>query len=364
MRPLRSRLVTFTFAILLSLAPLYGLTLERPAFLAQERRVPASPPQPTLRSVFGKELAKGLEGYLTDGFPFRPELRRLHAAITFSAYLQSDKGGIYAADGGIGSFAALDEGSAAEVAAMVARVSGLLEGVNAYYSVIPDKSEYAGRYLPGFEAGAAHAAMASAPGMGGLTYVDVTGSLTYRSYYLTDLHWDQTALMPVAERLGEAMGFAFDPGPYELREAGLFKGVYAGLSALPCGPEPMGYLHWDVMEAYYLDVGSMAFVRGEVYDRGKLGGHDPYDLFLCGIQPLVALKGGGPDGRELYLFRDSFGSSLAPLLAGAYSWIYLIDFRCLDLRTLSEAVSFKPGSDALFIYSSQVINNPGSLLVR
>jgi hypothetical protein len=68
--------------------------------------------------------------------------------------------------------------------------------------------------------------------------------------------------------------------------------------------------------------------------------------------------------RELYLFRDSFSSSLAPLLAGAYSKAAIIDLRYIDMRTLARFIDFKPGSDALFLYSAQILNNPDMLLAR
>jgi hypothetical protein len=63
--------------------------------------------------------------------------------------------------------------------------------------------------------------------------------------------------------------------------------------------------------------------------------------------------------RTLYIFRDSFTSSLAPLLAAsdAYGKIVLIDLRYIDSRVLDQFVTFEDGSDALFLYSAQILNN-------
>jgi hypothetical protein len=96
-------------------------------------------------------------------------------------------------------------------------------------------------------------------------------------------------------------------------------------------------------------------------------GRDPYNLFLRGPQAIVVLENASAtSSRTLYIFRDSFGSSLAPLLAegGAYSEIVLIDLRYIDNRYIDRFVTFAPGSDALFLYSAQVLNNSSILKVE
>ena len=60
--------------------------------------------------------------------------------------------------------------------------------------------------------------------------------------------------------------------------------------------------------------------------------------------------------RELILFRDSFGSSLAPLLAEGYAKITLVDIRYMQLERLEHFISFH-GQDVLFLYSTSVLNN-------
>ncbi|MDR1560513.1 MAG: hypothetical protein LBS84_12645 [Clostridiales bacterium] len=67
--------------------------------------------------------------------------------------------------------------------------------------------------------------------------------------------------------------------------------------------------------------------------------------------------------RGLYLFRDSFSSSLAPLLAESYHKITLIDLRYMNFTSIPDFISFDRESDVLFLYSSLVLNNPESLMV-
>ena len=65
-------------------------------------------------------------------------------------------------------------------------------------------------------------------------------------------------------------------------------------------------------------------------------------------------------GKELIIFRDSYGSSLAPLLLSSYSKITLVDTRYISPTILGNYINFD-NKDVLFIYSISIINNSYSL---
>jgi len=115
------------------------------------------------------------------------------------------------------------------------------------------------------------------------------------------------------------------------------------------------------VDASYLNEKTLEFESGPIYDFERFGGIDPYDFFLRGPQPLIILENESAPERELYLFRDSFGSSLAPLLTAAYSKIYVIDLRYINFLLLDMFIEFNPGSDVLFMYGSPIFNNPSVL---
>ncbi len=64
--------------------------------------------------------------------------------------------------------------------------------------------------------------------------------------------------------------------------------------------------------------------------------------------------------KELVLFRDSFGSSIAPLLIENYRKITMIDLRYIS-SSLLDIVDFNENQDILFLYSTTVINNSFTL---
>jgi len=59
--------------------------------------------------------------------------------------------------------------------------------------------------------------------------------------------------------------------------------------------------------------------------------------------------------RELVIFRDSYGSSLAPLLIPYYSKITLIDIRYVPFGKIEDFVD-PSGQDVLILYSAQLMN--------
>ena len=88
---------------------------------------------------------------------------------------------------------------------------------------------------------------------------------------------------------------------------------------------------------------------GKIYEESKTA--DKYDIYLRGATPLISIenpKVKEEKVKELLIFRDSFGSSLAPLLIENYSKITLIDLRYISPNLLEEYIEFN-NQDVLFL---------------
>ena len=139
-----------------------------------------------------------------------------------------------------------------------------------------------------------------------------------------------------------------------------FYGVYYGQSALNMEPDKIVYLTNDTIENskvyYYEDTNN-----NKVYTTDKLKNLDKYDIYLGGASSFIEITNpNNKTGRELVLFRDSFGSSLTPLLIEAYSKITLIDVRYINSDTYLNMIDFKE-QDVLFLYSTLIVNNSSTL---
>ena len=352
---------------------LLNLLVPKPDVLVSERRAPVKMPELSAESLKTAEFMTGFGKYATDNFVFRDAFRAVRAASVLNVFMQTDKDGLYYDNRvGAGKFEKMNETSAVKVAEKIKKLAGRFPNLDVYYSIIPDKSVYADGNYPGFDLNAAKAVLSET--LGGLTYIGLY--LDGRDFYRTDLHWDQPELAALKRggallTLGEAMGFDYTDQYHnaQINTAGEFHGVYSGQLALPMPPDTMRYLTSDILDAAvvsYIDAATGAWVPGPMYDVEAVNGRDPYDLFLRGTQPLITIDNpSAGTERQLYLFRDSFSSSLAPLLTPFYSRITLIDMRYIDSRVLDSYITFaEDNADVLFLYGSQILNNSEILMVN
>ena len=365
----RDRLSACVFLSLIAVLFILNLVVKPPDILMSERRARAPLPAITGHSLLSGNFMSGFEDYAADAFIFRDDFRRLKAETVFHVFMQTDKSGLYFGAAGAGEFKALDPVAARQSAEKIKKVMDTIKGCFIYYSIVPDKSIYAGKYLPGFELEPAERILAEV--LDGAVYIPLADCLTAGSFYRTDLHWDQPSIGGVVNRLFAGMdarridpeypAISFTQIP--ARYAGEFKGVYAGQLALPMAADQMYYMDLTGLKAQKLNDRTLQFEECPVYDLERFKGADPYDIFLQGPQAVVLLENPDAPGGDLYLFRDSYGSSLAPLLTSAYRRIALIDLRYIDVRALDQFVEFEAGADVLFLYSSQILNNPSVLRV-
>ena len=336
-----------------------NFVIPQPDVLLNERRLPAKFPELSINTIMTGEFMSGFDDYAADRFVFRDTFRMIHAFQILDIYRQTDKSGLYRCDNvGLGEFKKVNTISFGQTADRIKRAADLMSesNLNVYYSIVPDKSIYAGRYYPGFDIAIAEPILFYA--LGDFTYIRIVESLNAEMFYKTDLHWDQSKISDVTSHLLFSMGAKSVQSGFTEVTVGNWSGVYKGQLALPFTHDVMTYVDIPGVTVKYLNDRTLEFDEGPLYDLNRFSGIDPYDIFLRGPQPLILMENPSVPERELYLFRDSFGSSLAPLMMEAYSKITVIDLRYINLQIIDNFVDFKPGSDALFILSSQIFNNP------
>ena len=346
---------------------LCGLLLPDREFSQSERRKLATMPELSAENLLSGAFAEDFETYVQDQFPLREGFRGLKALTETYALGKLDNNGLYLAEGHLSKLdyplneKMLDH--AAERFRYLYDTYLAGKDMNIYLAVIPDKNVFlagpSGRLSYDYEA-LVSAVREKADYM---EYIDLFSVLSLADYYRTDSHWRQERLLPVAERLAGAMGAELPQAEYQENSLNTpFYGVYSGQSALPVSPDTLVYLTCDAMDGCTVTgYGSGKAEALPMYDMDKGQGRDPYELFLSGSQPVITIENPKAEtGRELIIFRDSYASSLAPLLVGAYSRITLVDIRYVQSAALDRFVDFG-AQDVLFLYSSTLLNNSLSL---
>ena len=330
-----------------------------------ERRKLAQMPQITANSLFSGKFMGDFEDFTLDQFPLRDQFRKIKSLFHYYVLNQSDNNGIYLVGDTVAKLEyPLNEAS---VNYATGRLRYLYESYLAdtdcriYSAMIPDKGFYLAESngYPAMDYEAMEKLYRDA--MPWAEYVDIKALLSSEDYYRTDTHWRQERILPVAGKLCAAMGVeapeAADYGQVTLEP---FYGVYFGQAALPMDGESLVLLQNELLQNCRVTDPVTGKVTA-VYDLEKQKSPDLYEVFLSGAQPLLVIDNpAGEDGKELVLFRDSYGSSLAPLLLQDYSRVTLIDIRYIHPDQIGDYVNFQ-NQDVLFLYSTLILGSGRSL---
>jgi len=338
-----------------------------------------------------EEFEKKFEDYSLDQFCGRDVFRQIKAFVTYNIFNQKDNNNIYVVDGQVSKYEDFLYENSIKNAARCYNLlyDKYLSKMNVYYSVIPDKNYFIAEKngYPAMDYEKMMNIMQSNV-KDEIKYIDLFNEININDYYATDIHWRQEKLYGVVNKLADEMVFvtSIKPGYSKLygevmsgvenNRLNGFYGNYYGQSALPMASEELVYctnVAINSAKVYILDETSIGkakedikFEETTVYNLQAYNGIDPYDIYLSGAKPLIVIENEkSTSDKELIIFRDSYGSSLAPLLIESYKKITLIDLRYISNKLIEayELVEFKDNQDVLIMNCVDVLNNSTTLKV-
>jgi len=309
---------------------------------------------------FDEDFTEELDDYIVDQFPLRNSLIKLNSLISRNVYGIKDTNDVYVVgDILVDKEQAIKE---KEVIGFVNKMNKIIEkylvNANVYYSAIPDKAYFLdeNKYLKldydkfyemlqGINA----------------KYIDVKSVLELNDYYKTDIHWKQENLDKIVKTLMPNMGKNYIQTEYETKTYLGFAGASYSKAGGVVEKDTLNYLTNYVIEN--AKVTHLEYGDKKVYDEPRLNGVDPYDVFLSGATSYIEIENiFSNTDDELVIFRDSFSSSLIPLLIPYYSKITVVDLRYITLDLAASRIDFD-NKDVLMIYSVPVINSSSTLKV-
>ena len=353
-------ITTVVTAVFLLSISLFAWLKPADDFSLAERRSLKQFPEFSFNTIISGKFMEDFEEYTLDQFPLRDEFRKIKALVSTKLFGATENNGIYVYDGYVSKTEyPLNEESVVKAGDKFEYVyNKYLKDTNTknYLSVIPDKNYFLAE--KGGVLSIDYDKMISLvrENTDFLQYIDITEKLSLEDYYKTDTHWRQEKIVDVAEALCDGMGATVNTEYTENTLDKEFYGVYYGQSALPLESETIKYLTNKTIEnCVVFDYQNNKGIS--VYDFEKGMGKDPYELFLSGPISLITVENkDAKTDKELIIFRDSFGSSIAPLLIDGYSKITLVDIRYLHPNVLESYIEFD-SQDVLFLYSTSVLNN-------
>lgn len=350
----KNMIVTIGFVSLLMLVFLINILAKDKEISVTERRKLSQFPEVSISKLLKGETTSKFENYTVDQFVGRDTFRTVKSFYSTNIYKQKDNNNLFEKDGAIYKMEyPLNETNIKKSAQKINEVyNTYLKDMNVYYAIIPDKNYYLENddHLK-FDYNELKTIMENE--LTNFKYIDIWNSLELEDYYKTDIHWKQENLDEVVITIQSNMSLNKTKDDYIVCDVGNFYGTYYGQIPGNFEPDKMYILINDTLNnctTYNYETSKI----GKVYDEKKT--QDKYDIYLSGATPIISIENKSANiDKELLLFRDSFGSSLAPLLVENYSKITLIDLRYISSKMLGEFIKFKD-QDVLFLYSTVVLN--------
>jgi len=352
---IKNIIITIGFIVILMLTFITNLIVKDKNISESERRKLQQFPEISLDTVSNGDAMDKFEKYTTDQFVSRDTFRSIKSLFNINVYNQQDNNGLFEKDGSIYKMEyPLNETNVNKSLDKISNVyTKYLHGMNVYYAIIPDKNYY----LTNDD----HLKMdytklktLASNKLNKFNYIDIWNDLKLQDYYKTDLHWKQENLSQVVATIQNNMNLENTSNiSYSKNNMGDFYGTYYGQLTTNVAPDTLYTLTNNTLlqcTVYNFETQKTTGIYTETNSS------DRYDIFLSGATPLIRIDNpNAKTTKELLLFRDSFGSSLAPLLVENYSSITLIDLRYISSALLDQYIDFT-NQDVLFIYSTLILN--------
>lgn len=370
---IKNKLLSLGFFLFLAGMGTWLLAKEPEDYSDSERRVLKQKSAFTIERIENGKYMSDFENVLLDQFPARDSFRRVKAELEQYIWHKKDNNNIYYADGYLSKMDyPLNEKRVDIACEQVNEIYDKYlkeKGIQPYLAVIPDKNYYLAEQTGHLTLDYEKLYAKVYESLDQMAIIEVKDLLSLEDYYYTDTHWRQECIADVAGRIIQEMKNGaveeLNETPenynslYEIKTLEApFYGVYAGQAALNVKPDVLTVLTNETLSNCRVT----SFDSGKpeetvMYDWSKASGKDPYELFLNGAAAILTIDNpAGDRERELIIFRDSFGSSLAPLLVENYGKITLIDLRYIQSDLIGDYVDFED-QDVLFLYSTLMINN-------
>lgn len=351
---MKNKVITFLFVGYIVLFGVLGIVFSDKEISNTERRKLSSMPVFEFSNVYIEKLDK----YLLDHFPFRDKFRSIKARFNYNILGKLDNNDIYLKDNYI--YKSIYPTNVESINNFINKVDKLREDFsdsNIYLMIIPDKNYYLNdkNFLH-----IDYDYLYERVNELGFYNIDIRDIMKIEDYYETDTHFRQEKLAKVIRKMSMEMGFNYYDINYQENVYDKFYGVYYGEAAIDREPEELVYLTSDIfndVEVKYLENKELT----SIYNLDKLVGMDAYEVYLDGASAFIEIyNNNSSSDRELIIFRDSFGSSLTPLLVPYYKKITLIDNRYINSNNYSQLIEVN-NQDVILMYSTLIVNNSSSL---
>ena len=359
---MKNKILSISFIIIIFSLSIISIILPDKDISETERRYLMHFPTLNIKTIFNGDFFEEFNTYTVEQFPFREIFIKIKGLATNKLFLKKEENGVFIKDGNFFEIdSSIDDKSIDYFLELVTKIKNNFSSENIYYSIIPDKNYYTKEEIPKINYN--ELVKTINQNLQDITYINIFNKLSLDSYYKTDIHWKQEKIGEVVKTIALHM----NNEPIDIKYSKLtydnFYGALYGKIPNNEKPDTITYLiDENTINTKVFDYEKNQYYK--VYEEQNLKNIDSYDIFLGGAKALLIMENkNSKTDKELVIFRDSFGSSLAPLLLPYYKRITLVDLRYInsDYIINNNLIDFNNNQDILFIYGIPIINNSFTL---
>ena len=359
---MKNKILSISFIIIIFSLSIISIILPDKDISETERRHLMHFPTLNIKTIFNGDFFEEFKTYTVEQFPFREIFIKIKGLTTNKLFLKKEENGVFIKDGNFFEISSsINDKSIDYFLELVTKMKNNFSSGNIYYSIISDKNYYTKEEIPKINYN--ELVKTINQNLQDITYINIFNKLSLDSYYKTDIHWKQEKISEVVKTIALHM----NNEPIDIKYSKLtydnFYGALYGKIPNNEKPDTITYLiDENTINTKVFDYEKNQYYK--VYEEQNLKNIDSYDIFLGGAKALLIMENqNSKTDKELVIFRDSFGSSLAPLLLPYYKKITLVDLRYInsDYIINNNLIDFDNNQDILFIYGIPIINNSFTL---
>ena len=359
---MKNKILSISFIIIIFSLSIISIILPDKDISETERRYLMHFPTLNIKTIFNGDFFEEFNTYTVEQFPFREIFIKIKGLATNKLFLKKEENGVFIKDGNFFEIdSSIDDKSIDYFLELVTKIKNNFSSENIYYSIIPDKNYYTKEEIPKINYN--ELVKTINKNLQDITYINIFNELSLDSYYKTDIHWKQEKIGEVVKTIALHMNNEPIDIKYNKLTYDNFYGALYGKIPNNEKPDTITYLiDENTINTKVFDYEKNQYYK--VYEEQNLKNIDSYDIFLGGAKALLIMENkNSKTNKELVIFRDSFGSSLAPLLLPYYKKITLVDLRYInsDYIINNNLIDFNNNQDILFIYGIPIINNSFTL---